>query len=1521
MAVQTPDFGLVTGRVSALALDPSDATGNRLYLGTTGGGVWIAQNAATSNSSSIVYTPLTDSVGALNGATDASISIGALTVQPGGTGVILAGTGDPNDVLDSYYGAGILRSTDHGNSWDLISRTSDVAQGLGVRDVRFSGEGVAGFAWSTVNPQLVVVAVSQAYEGAIVNSVQPHASYQGLYYSTDSGATWHMATIADGGSNYVQGPSAAFASPDGNAATSVVWNPVRKLFLAAIRFHGYYQSVDGVSWVRMAAQPGSGLTTLFCPTNPGSIGSIACPVYRGTLAVNPSTGDTFAWTVDANNQDQGLWQDQCGISGSNCTNQNITFARRWSTASLDANTSLGAATVLDGSYTLALAAVPGGLGAGQDTLLFAGTDDLWKCSLVEGCVWRNKTNVATCKTAHVGAYQHALAWNAANPGQLFIGNDSGLWRSMDAAGEAAPACSASDSQHFQNLNENLGSLAEVVSLSSAAATSSRIMAGLGVNGTTGVKSDLVQTNWPQILGGFGGPVAIDPTDPEKWYVNSQPGVSIYRCMSSSDCTVADFGSSPVVSNANAGGDGFAMPVPAPFLVDPLDSSQLLVGTCRVWRGPVSGSSWSGSNAVSPILDNKASTGSCSGDALIRSIAASDLRNGTERVYVGLYGSATFGANLAGHVLSALIDPGSSTLPDWHDLTPNPVSNDSAALNKYGMDVSSIYIDPHDTTGNTVYITVEGAETTTAPVQTVYRSIDGGAHWANLTANLPGTPASGIVVDPQDANTVYLATDEGVYFTNQIANCALARSTCWSIYGTGLPAAPVVSLGINGAASSPALLAATYGRGIWRAPLANTTTSLASATVNPTALAFSGQPVGTSSTGQTITLQNTGSTVLNVTSIQTSGDFSESDNCLSTAVAAAANCTIQVKFAPNSTGDRTGQLVISANITGGQFIVDLSGTGLAGGTVVLSPSSLDFGSVAIGATSAVLPAQAENSGATAVPISSVTITAPFVLATNSCGTTSLAAYTSCQMQITFAPAQPGAVTGTLTFVDAAGTQTVLLTGTGQSVAIDTLSATSLSFPATPAGTLSDAQTVSLTNSGDLALNSITAIASGPFQVSSTCGGQLAGHASCSIRVVFAPAQPGSMTGTLSVSDVMRTQTVSLTGTAVAPAALNVVPSSINFSVQQAGVASAPQTVTVSNTGAAPMANIDFQLTGPAAPSYSIYATNCGVVLNAASSCSAQVVFTPAATGVVAGTLVVSSTTSGVTPVSIPLNGNGQIGSGIAGTPAQVSFATTGVGQASSTQTVTISNGSNYTVNSLALAVNAPFALSQNNCASTLQPGASCTVAVRFQPIASGVATGALSITSPDLVVPASVALSGAGFDFAVAISGSGSLTVASGQTAYYTVAINPADGASGSFTYGCGSLPANAVCTFNPASTNISPGASGSVTVAIATGRTSTARADTPATWRTLPLICGLLLAPWALLRRRRVLLHFILLVLIVTGISSCSGSSGGSPVGGGPGGGGGSGNNSATPAGTYHVPITVTSMGVAHAVTLTMTVD
>jgi len=1067
-AVLTPGCGKVTGRVSSLAIDPSDSTGNHLYIGTTGGGVWEAQNAAVSNASLVVFSPLTDSVGALSGAKDAamdaSISIGALTVQPGGTGVILAGTGDPNDALDSYYGAGLLRSRDDGNSWTLISGTSD-----GIYS--FAGEGFAGFAWSAANPQVVVAAVSQAYEGTLVNAGVPGRSYEGLYYSTDGGVSWNLASITDGTGNDVQGPGDLFTIPDGNAATSVVWNPVRRVFVAAVRFHGYYQSTDGMTFTRMAAQPGSGLSAQACPTNAGFTGSVDCPIFRGTLAVNPETGDTFAWTVDVSNQDQGLWQDQCAISGGVCGQENITFAKQWNTQALETNTVDGGATIADGGYNLALAAVPfalqQGAETGLDTWLLAGANDLWKCSLAAGCVWRNTTNSTTCKSAKVAEFQHALGWNAVNPLEIFIGNDSGLWRSLDAIGETGPVCAASDATHFQNLNGGLGSLAEVVSMAGSGISPYSMMAGLGVNGTAGLKSASGRAAvWPQILGGYGGPVAIDSDRSGNWYVNNQDGVSIYLCSDPTSCSPADFGNSPVVDDADVGGDGTTMSSPAPFLVDPLDLTQLLIGTCRVWRGPANGVGWSGANAASPILDSGALNAACNGDALIRSVAAMPVAGGAEVIYVGMYGLLNGGATLPGHVLSATINPQSTAMPVWQDLTFNLVTNSPNILNLYELDISSIFIDSHDLSGMTVYVTVEGFSTTAEQVETVYGSTDGGAHWASLTANLPSVPVSSLVIDPQSASTVYLATDAGVYFTTQISTCMNLSSACWSVFGSGLPDAPVVQLSASPAtAPLQVLRAGTYGRGVWQTPLWTAGGNLTTATASPETRTFPSQVFGTASPTQTVTLTNTGSLALTPTAIAMSGDFSETDSCRNATVAVGSSCSIQVTFTPTAIGSRSGQMTISANVYGGQLTVALRGTGTAAGVVSMTPASINFGEVAVGATSSPLEVAVANNSASAVAITNWGTSGPFTISSNACGISTLAADTSCQVTVVFKPTQPGAVAGTLTLIDGAGTQTVTLNGIGAAPPTDILNPTSVAFPATAAGQLSAMQTVLLTNSGN------------------------------------------------------------------------------------------------------------------------------------------------------------------------------------------------------------------------------------------------------------------------------------------------------------------------------------------------------------------------------------------------------------------------------------------------------------------------
>ena len=113
----------------------------------------------------------------------------------------------------------------------------------------------------------------------------------------------------------------------------------------------------------------------------------------------------------------------------------------------------------------------------------------------------------------------------------------------------------------------------------------------------------------------------------------------------------------------------------------------------------------------------------------------------------------------------------------------------------------------------------------------------------------------------------------------------------------------------------------------------------------------------------------------------------------------------------------------------------------------------------------------------------------------------------------------------------------------------------------------------------------------------------------------------------------------------------------------------------------------------------------------------------------------------------------------------------------------------------------------------------------------------------------------------------------------------------------------------------SAGSTGSETVLIATGTSSTAQLVRPSAWPVLPLACGLAVVPLALWKRRRVLVAMAALAMLVGGVSSCTSSGGGlikPPPNSG---------NSITPAGTYSIPVTVSSGGLQHQVTLTLTVD
>ena len=136
----------------------------------------------------------------------------------------------------------------------------------------------------------------------------------------------------------------------------------------------------------------------------------------------------------------------------------------------------------------------------------------------------------------------------------------------------------------------------------------------------------------------------------------------------------------------------------------------------------------------------------------------------------------------------------------------------------------------------------------------------------------------------------------------------------------------------------------------------------------------------------------------------------------------------------------------------------------------------------------------------------------------------------------------------------------------------------------------------------------------------------------------------------------------------------------------------------------------------------------------------------------------------------------------------------------------------------------------------------------------------------------MALTGTGFDFTVTFSDTSSTTIASGQTAEYTLVITPLNGSQGAFTLQCGMLPSHATCAFNPNGESITANTTGNVEVAIATGVSSTSAQIARHPWSLWPLACGLALVPFALFRRRRALLLMALLAVLVSGVTSCASS-------------------------------------------------
>jgi hypothetical protein len=286
---------------------------------------------------------------------------------------------------------------------------------------------------------------------------------------------------------------------------------------------------------------------------------------------------------------------------------------------------------------------------------------------------------------------------------------------------------------------------------------------------------------------------------------------------------------------------------------------------------------------------------------------------------------------------------------------------------------------------------------------------------------------------------------------------------------------------------------------------------------------------------------------------------------------------QISFA----GDGTFQLPQLAGNSGESFGLVLGNFATGGGlniaaisnssnqieiflpTVVISPASQDFGSVAVGLLAQQVFTITNDTSST-VTISGISFTGANPSDFSEINTCSapLATAGTCTVTVTFAPSAIGQRTAVLTVTDdsPASPQTASMTGTGFATAIASLSTAMLSFGTQTISVASASQSVTLSNTGNFALT-ITSISvvgsnSGDFVQTNNCPDTLNMGSLCTVNVTFTPSIVGTESASLQLSDSAANspQLVVLSGTGInVPAnySMTANPASLTIAQGQSG----------------------------------------------------------------------------------------------------------------------------------------------------------------------------------------------------------------------------------------------------------------------------------------------------------------------------------------------------------------------------------
>jgi hypothetical protein len=360
------------------------------------------------------------------------------------------------------------------------------------------------------------------------------------------------------------------------------------------------------------------------------------------------------------------------------------------------------------------------------------------------------------------ADHHAMAWDPTTPGRAYEGNDGGFYSSTanGASGTWTEAINEPWTQFY------------TVDVSEQ--DPARVVGGTQDNGClrSWDSAGAVVPAWGSYGGcGDGLYTVIDPSNQNNVYACSQFGVCA-RSVNAGNI------STRFINATTSDRRNWQTPV----VLDPATPSTVYYGGNLLNRSTDLAVTFT---VVSPSLSNPASgTDPSYPFGTITTVAAA--RTDPSIIYAGTDDGWLWSSRNGGTTWTRFTDP---VLPSrW---------------------VTRVAVDP--TNAQVAYVTYSGLRNADNNAH-VLRTIDGGAHWKDISGNLPFAPTQDIVIDPRNPNRVFVASDLGVFTANVAKANGQNPAVRWLRLGRGLPRAPVNDLEYQAATNT--LYAATYGRSVW-----------------------------------------------------------------------------------------------------------------------------------------------------------------------------------------------------------------------------------------------------------------------------------------------------------------------------------------------------------------------------------------------------------------------------------------------------------------------------------------------------------------------------------------------------------------------------------------------------------------------------------------------------------------------------------------------------------------------------------